>query len=235
MDTSQFLAILLMLCHAQIVWRADVARIAFRERAIMSRLLYLSSSALGEASATRQLGTALVARLRAAAPGLAVVERDLAAAPLPHLDGELLAGFGGADNAAAARSDALITELKAADVIVIGAPMYNFSIPSTLKAWIDHVARAGHTFTYTANGPQGLLKGKRVFVVSGRGGVYSEGANQALDFQEAYLRGVLGFIGLTDVTVVRPEGLKLAPDAAGPALARAQAAIDTLVPLRAAA
>src|SRR5262245_25480779 len=141
---------------------------------------------------------------------------------MPHLDGATFAAMGtppdehtSSQRAATALSDELIAELEAADTIVLAVPMYNFSIPSTLKAWIDHVARRGRTFRYSENGPEGLLKGKKVFVVAARGGVYSKGAPAAaFDFQEPYLRAALGFLGLTDVTFVHLEGLAMGPDAA---------------------
>ncbi len=124
-------------------------------------------------------------------------------------------------------ADQLIEELEAADTIVLAAPMYNFTISSTLKAWIDHVARAGRTFRYTANGPEGLLKGKQVFVVTGRGGIYTGDAPaRVLDFQEPYLRGILGFLGLTDVTFIHVEGLNISPEAAEKGFAQARNAIN---------
>ena len=135
-----------------------------------------------------------------------------------------------AESETAALADALIGELEAADVIVIAAPMYNLSIPSTLKAWIDHVARAGRTFRYTASGPEGLLNGKQVFIVTGPGGVYSgESPARGLDYQEPYLRAAL-FLGLTDVTFIHVEGVAMGPDAPAAAHARARVAIDRLLP-----
>ena len=137
---------------------------------------------------------------------------------------------------AAALADTLIEEVEAADVIVIAAPMYNFSIPSTLKAWIDHIVRAGRTFRYGAAGPEGLLKGKKVFIVTGRGGVYSgESPAKSLDFQEPYLRAMLGFLGLDDVAFIHVEGLKMSPEAAAAAIERAREAIGDLLPAAAAA
>ena len=168
-------------------------------------------------------------RLRSQNPGLKVVERDLGANPVPHLtadDGRRACAA--TDTAGAARSpqalsDALIDELKAADTIVIGAPMYNFGIPSTLKAWFDHVLRAGVTFRYTDAGPEGLLKGKRVIVVESRGGLYSEGPAQPMDFAGAAPAHVLGFIGITDVTFVRAEKLGYGPEAREEAISDAHA------------
>ena len=138
--------------------------------------------------------------------------------------------------AAAAFADGLIAEVEAADVIVIAAPMYNFTISTTLKAWIDHIVRAGRTFRYTANGPEGLLRHKTVFVTTARGGFY--GANSptaALDFQEPYLRTILGFVGITDVTFVHAEGLAIDPDTAARGLAAARRVVAELVPVAAAA
>ena len=173
---------------------------------------------------------------------MTVTTRDLTPETMPHLDGEALAALmaPAAERSPRQRdlvafADALIAELESADTIVLAVPMYNFSIPSTLKAWIDHIARAGRTFRYTAAGPEGLLKGKRVFVVTARGGIYSEGPAGPLDFQEPYLRAVLGFIGLDDVTFLHLEGLKISPEAAASGLARARIALGNLIPRRAAA
>jgi FMN-dependent NADH-azoreductase len=130
-----------------------------------------------------------------------------------------------------AAADALIEELENADTIVIASPMYNFSISSNLKAWIDHVTRAGRTFRYTEEGrPEGLLKNKKVVVVTGRGGIYSEGALSPFDFQEPYLRTILGFIGLTDLTFIHVEGLRISADAAANGIAQARASIARLLP-----
>lgn len=197
----------------------------------MSTVLVLNSSANGEASVSRQLVQEAVARLRDQDPRLRVVTRDLDADPVPHLTQQAAAGVRGepanaAQAAARALSDALIAELEAADTIVIGAPMYNFGIASTLKAWFDHVLRAGRTFRYSEAGPEGLVKGKRAIVVEARGGLYSEGPAQAIDFQEPYLRHLLGFIGIGDVTFVRAERLGFGPEARDQAIAGAQAALD---------
>jgi len=171
-------------------------------------------------------------------PHSSLIERVLTPQSMPHLDAETFAAIrmpeaerSERQRALVALSDELIAELEAADTIVIAAPMYNFSIPSALKAWIDHVARAGRTFRYTANGPEGLLKGKKVFVLTARGGVYSAGPANALDFQEPYLRALLGFIGLTDVTFLHLEGLAMGPDAAAQSFARAREAIDRVAQL----
>jgi FMN-dependent NADH-azoreductase len=200
------------------------------------KLLHLDSSILGANSASRALSADIVARQRALNPGLQVIYRDLAAEPPMHLSGAHLAASQGgaiADPAVArdaARGNAYIDELFAADIIVIGAPMYNFTVPTQLKAWIDRVAVAGKTFRYTESGPVSLLpKGKKVFLASSRGGLYSPGSPAAaFEHHETYLTAMLGFIGLTDVTVVRAEGLNLSPDARSSALAKARGDIEAL-------
>ncbi|PTM40812.1 NAD(P)H-dependent oxidoreductase [Bosea sp. 124] len=195
----------------------------------MSTLLVLNSSASGAASVSRQLIEETVTRLRGQDPALKVVERDLGTSPVPHLTADSAAAIRGTEPAneaqtqARALSDALVEELKAADVIVIGAPMYNFGIPSTLKAWFDYVLRAGVTFKYSEAGPEGLLKGKRAIVVESRGGLYSSGPAQSLDSQEPHLRTLLGFIGISDVTFVRAEKLGYGPEARQQAINDAQA------------
>ena len=192
------------------------------------KLLHLDASALGAGSVTRELSSAVVARWQAALPALEVAYRDLDAEPLTHLTGPVLAG---ADPAAAADAARVLDQFLAADTVVIGAPMYNFGIPSTLKAWIDRIAGAGKTFRYTEAGPQGLAGGKQVVVASGRGSALGDG--HPADFQEAYLRQVFGFLGIDDITFVRAEGVALSPEHRTSALAAAHAAIPE--PLRAAA
>ena len=184
------------------------------------KLLHLDSSALGANSVTRELSAAIVARWQDAVPGLTVDYRDLDTNPLPHLTGGVL---GGTDAAATAENDAAMAQFLASDVIVIGAPMYNFGVPSTLKAWIDRVAVAGKTFRYTENGPEGLAGGKRVVIASGRGGIY--GDSSPADFQEAYLRQVFGFLGIRDIEFVRAEGVAYSPQHRTDALAAAHASI----------
>lgn len=160
-----------------------------------------------------QLANGIVEKLKAANPGSTVQVRDLATSPFPHLEEVGIQSFQSPaeqhtpeQKEAARHSDEVIAEVLAADVLVIGAPLYNFGIPSTLKAWIDHLARAGKTFRYTANGPEGLVKGKKVYVAMASGGVYSEGPMKAYDFVAPYLQTVFGFLGMTDVTVARAEG-----------------------------
>src|SRR5687768_10780469 len=162
------------------------------------KLLHLDSSALGAHSVTRELSAAIVARWQDAIPGVAIQYRDLDTNPIAHLTGDALSGVN-AD--AKADGERTLAQFLDSDVVVIGAPMYNFGIPSTLKAWIDRVAVAGKTFRYGENGPEGLATGKRAIVASGRGGVYGDAS--PADFQEAYLRQVLGFLGVTDVEFVR--------------------------------
>jgi FMN-dependent NADH-azoreductase len=191
------------------------------------KLLHIDSSALGVQSASRELSAAIVARQRAADPAIEIAYRDLAANPLPHLDGAALAG---AEPVAAARAAAALQEFLEADIVVLGAPMYNFGIPSTLKAWIDRIAVAGKTFRYTAEGPEGLAGGKRIIVASTRGG-FHQGA--ASDFQEPYLRFVFGFLGIGDVEFVRAEGLAVSPEQRTRAMTEAHAAIAVPLPIAA--
>jgi FMN-dependent NADH-azoreductase len=191
------------------------------------KLLHIDSSALGANSVTRELSAAIVARWKAEVPGLSTEYRDLDADPLPHLGGNALAG---SDPEAAAASERALQQFLDADVVVIGAPMYNFSIPSTLKAWIDRIAVAGRTFRYTADGPEGLAKGKRMVIASARGGMHTGAPS---DFQEPYLRFLFGFLGVTDIEFVRAEGIAMSPQHRSDALAAAHASI--VEPLREAA
>jgi FMN-dependent NADH-azoreductase len=171
------------------------------------RILHIDSSILGSQSASRLLSREIVSRLTFENPGAAVQYLDLAASPISHLSGGSLAR---ADAREAALDAQAMSDFLAADVIVLGAPMYNFSIPSQLKAWIDRVVVAGKTFRYGEAGPQGLVEGKRVFVAVSRGSVYAPGS--PAEFAESYLRHVFGFIGITDVTFVRAEGLGLSAE-----------------------
>lgn len=178
----------------------------------MTKLLVINSSAAGDASVSSQLTQAFVAQLRAADPTVEATIRDVGSEPLPHLTPATLAGVRGdpvtlAEHGARVLSDDLVAELKAANIVVIAAPMYNFGITSTLKTWFDHVLRAGVTFRYSPEGPQGLLGDKRVVVIETRGGLYSDGPAAAMDAQEPHLRTMLGFVGIKDVTFVRAERL----------------------------
>lgn len=181
------------------------------------KLLHIDSSVLGENSASRSLTAAIVARLRAEHPGIEGVRRDLAAQTLPHYTPVLTEG-----HPCMARNTEILDEFLGSDIVVIGAPMYNFTIPSQLKAWLDRILIAGKTFRYTGNGPVGLASGKRVIVASARGGVYSQGPTAAIDFQETYLKHVFGFIGIHDVEFVRAEGLNLGAAQREAAMARAR-------------
>ena len=208
----------------------------------MTQLLHIDSSILGGNSVSRQLTAQIVASWRAAHPATEVSYLDLAVDTPSHLSAESL-GFRVAPGAAEltdvqkrenAISEALVSQFLAADVVVIGAPLYNFSIPTQLKAWIDRIAQVGRTFKYTEKGPMGLAGGKTVIVASTRGGVYSTSdAGNAMEHQESFLKTVFGFLGVTDVRFVRAEGLAMGEAAKAAALAAAQA--DTVVHTQSAA
>jgi FMN-dependent NADH-azoreductase len=191
-------------------------------------ILHVTSSARGNASYSNRVAGQLIGELSARNFGAAVAVRDLARDPLPHIDDDFVAATKSPDGpqterqrALLAQSDALVDELLSADVVVIAAPMINFTIPSNLKTWIDYVARAGRTFSYSEKGPQGLVTGKQVILVVARGGVYAN--NPALDFQVPYLRSVLGFLGMSEVDVVEVEGTAFGPEAAEKAVEAATA------------
>ena len=197
-------------------------------------ILRINSSARQQQSQSSRLAGEIVERLRATAPAAIVTERDLGRTPHPALDEAALSAlFTPAaqrtpeQSARVALDDALIAELKAADAIVLGVPMYNFGVPAQLKNWIDAVARAGVTFRYTEQGPVGLVQGKKVYVALTRGGQYR---NTPADTQVPYLRTFLGFIGLTDVTFIYAEGLAMGAEAEQKALASAQAQIEEALP-----
>jgi FMN-dependent NADH-azoreductase len=180
------------------------------------KILHLISSPRGEASFSIKLGNALVEKLQAANPDSTVKVHSLIKTPFPHLEEAHLNSFFTPVESrtpemleAVKHSDDAIAKLQDADIIVIGVPMYNFGIHSTLKAWIDHIARAGFTFRYSEKGPEGLVKDKKVYLAISTGGIYSEGAMKAYDFTEPYLRAVLGFLGMTDITAYRVEGVNL--------------------------
>ncbi|MGH8382160.1 FMN-dependent NADH-azoreductase [Pseudomonas sp.] len=182
----------------------------------MSRVLVIESSARQQGSISRQLTSDFISQWQAVHPADQVTQRDLAVNPVPHLDANLLGGWmkpeeqrNGDELQALARSNELTDEVLAADVLVLAAPMYNFTIPSTLKAWLDHVLRAGVTFKYTETGPQGLLTGKRAYILTARGGIH---AGATSDHQEPYLRQVMAFIGIHDLTFIHAEGLNMGGD-----------------------
>ena len=198
----------------------------------MSKILNIISSPRGEASNSIKLANAIIDKLKEQDPGAAVKTHDLATQPFPHLEeAHLNAFFTPVEQHTAANKEAIrhsneaIQEIMDADVLVIGAPMYNFSIPSVLKSWFDHIARAGITFKYTANGPEGLITGKKAYIAVATGGVYSSGDAVAYDFVVPYIKTMLGFIGITDVTIVRAEGFAVA-ELQGSALDKA---IDSIV------
>jgi FMN-dependent NADH-azoreductase len=193
------------------------------------KLLQLDSSPLGTQSVTRELTAAVVAQYRRVHPDVEVAYRDLAADPLPHwtpLPREAVDALSPELRAEVERNESTLQEFLEADVIVVGAPMYNFGVPSQLKAWIDRIAIAGRTFRYTAQGPEGLAGGKRVIVLSGRGGFYADTALQSADFQENYLRQVFGFLGIRDIAFVRAEGVGYSAEQRAASLAAAHALID---------
>ena len=180
------------------------------------KILHIISSPRGEASQTIQLGEAIIKKLVAKNNDATVTVRNLTVNPLPYIIDNHIQSFNTpAENRTSEQlkdlvnSDEILSELKNADIIVIGAPMYNFGIPAVLKSWIDHIARAGVAFTYTENGPIGLIQGKKIILAIGSGGVYSEGDYKAYDFIEPYLRTSLGFFGMTDVTTFRIEGVSV--------------------------
>jgi FMN-dependent NADH-azoreductase len=199
------------------------------------KVLHVDASILGESSVSRQLSAAIVERLRAAHPEIAVTYYDLGAEPIDHLTGAHLAAARGAFAQSAslqqdvARGQEALEDFLSADIVVVGAPMYNFSVSSQLKAWIDRLAVAGKTFRYGPNGVQGLAGGKKVIVASSRGGFYGpDTATAFLDHQETYLRGIFGFFGITDITFVRAEGLNVSAEQRKAAIAAATAAAARL-------
>ena len=198
----------------------------------MNTLLKINSSLFSANGQSSQLTERFAAAWQASHPGSRVVERDLAANPVPHLDGARFMAFlakpeerSAEQQAVVDFSDALIAELRAADAVVIGLPMYNFGIPSQLKAYFDHIARAGVTFRYTANGPEGLITGKKAYILAARGGVY---AGTPKDSQTAYVRDFLGFIGITDVEFIYAEGLNMGDESKNAALAQAHQSLAAL-------
>lgn len=198
----------------------------------MTTLLQINTSLYANNGQSSQLASHFVANWKANHPDGKVVLRDVASTPVPHLDSERFASFlakpeerTSAQQDVVAYSDTLIAELKAADVIVLGLPLYNFGIPSTLKAYIDHIARAGATFRYTETGPVGLLTGKKVYVFAARGGKY---AGTPLDSQTDYIRAFFGFLGMTDVEFVYAEGLAMGEEPKQAALAQAHQQLERL-------
>ena len=199
----------------------------------MTTLLQINASINDDNSQSSRLANQVVAAFRDSHPGAKIVARHVAAnEPVPHLDGERFSAFitqpevrSAAQHAVVAYSDTLINELQAADVIVLGLPMYNFGVPSQLKAYFDHIARAGVTFKYSDRGPVGLLTGKKAYVFAARGGLY---VGTPLDTQTSYVRDFLRFVGIGDVEFVYAEGLNLSPQSKEAGLAKAAAEIARL-------
>jgi FMN-dependent NADH-azoreductase len=199
----------------------------------MTTLLQINASIHGENGQSTQLANRFVAAWRERHPQARIIQRDLAAQSVPHLTAERFAAFlapseqrDAPQHAVARYSEGLIDELKSADVIVLGLPMYNFGVPSQLKAYFDHIARAGLTFRYTAQGPVGLLGGKKAYVFAARGGLY---AGTALDTQTQYVRDFLRFLGIDEVEFVYAEGLAIGPESRESGLNAARAQIDHLL------
>ncbi|MER9296968.1 FMN-dependent NADH-azoreductase [Mesorhizobium sp. M0621] len=199
-------------------------------------ILLVTSSPRGAASHSTRIATEFAEKLVAADPSNTLVVRDLVANPLPHIDADYASGIYVPAEARTPRqaevvgvSDVVLDELFAADTVILATGFINFNISSTLKSWVDHISRSGKSFAYGENGPKGLVTGKKVYIVLASGGIYSEGAAVQFDHAIPYLRGVLGFLGMTDVDVIRIEGVSMGPDAVASALARATAKVDAVV------
>ncbi len=202
----------------------------------MSKLLILNSSFMGENSVSRKLTATFAEKFLQSNPGTERIDVDISALELPHLGGEIIGSFftpaeqrNEVQGAHVQRSDDLIAQFKEADVVVIGAPMYNFGIPSTLKSYIDHILRAGETFKYTEEGPVGLLEDKPVYIIATRGGDYSENGFPHMDFVLPYLKTVLGFIGITNVIEVQANGQALGDEAAAAGVDAATTEIEKVL------
>ncbi|MBZ9656310.1 FMN-dependent NADH-azoreductase [Phyllobacterium lublinensis] len=194
----------------------------------MTSILLVTSSPRGAASHSTRVATELAQKLQAKTPGAKIVTRDLATAPLPHIDADYASGIYTPVESRSIQqqnvvgvSDTVVDELFAADAVVIATGMINFNISSTLKAWIDHIARAGRTFSYGAEGPKGLVTGKKVYIVLASGGVYSDGPAAAFDHATPYLKTALGFLGMTNVEIIRIEGVAMGPEAEAKAISSA--------------
>ncbi|CCV08664.1 FMN-dependent NADH-azoreductase [Mesorhizobium metallidurans STM 2683] len=199
-------------------------------------ILLVTSSPRGSASHSTRIATEFADKLVAADPSATLVVRDLVANPLPHIDPDYSTGIYTPVESRTPRqaevvgvSDAVLEELLAADTIILATGFINFNISSTLKSWVDHVTRSGKSFVYGENGPKGLVTGKKVYIVLASGGIYSEGAAVQMDHAIPYLRSVLGFIGMTDIDVIRIEGVAMGPDTVEAALAKATAKVDAVV------
>lgn len=201
----------------------------------MSPVLLVTSSPRGESSRSSKVARELAEALSSAGSAKSIIHRDLGANPLPHIDAVFTSAIrkpaesrSEAEAAAAVLSDVLVDELLAADTVIIGTGLINFNIYSTLKSWIDHIARSGKTFRYTEKGPEGLATGKKVYLVVASDGVYSQGPATAMNHAIPYLKTVLAFLGMTDVEVVQVEGLAFGPEAVDKAMAEVQSRISKL-------
>ena len=196
----------------------------------MTTILHIASSSNIASSFSRQIGNLTLEKLKQIYSNATIIERDLIKTSIPHISPELLgAMFAGKDDAEELKlSNQLIDEVFASNIILIEAPMYNFGIPSVLKAWIDHILRAKKTFQYGESGPEGLVKGKKAILVVSRGGVYSEGAYKIMDHQEPYLRAVLGFIGISDIETIHIEGVAMGQEKIAEALEKAKQQINKI-------
>ncbi|WP_075187155.1 FMN-dependent NADH-azoreductase [Teredinibacter haidensis] len=188
-----------------------------------TNVLQIDSSVFTDAGVSHQLTQKFLAELKAQSGDIAVTHRDLGLEPIPHLDADTIGEMG---EGKAKLANELLTELQEADILVLGVPMYNFGVPSVLKAWFDHIAQAGKSFQYTANGPEGLITGKKVFVLATRGGVHRD---TPVDTQTGFLKNVLGFLGMTDVTIIYAEGLNMSGDSRAEAIAKAELEIQSQV------
>jgi FMN-dependent NADH-azoreductase len=200
------------------------------------KLLHIDSSITGQTSASRQLSAGIVDELTRSVPGVQVIRRDLDSDPIPHLDSRLLAAaqpdsnVDAATRAAAEKGAAVLAEFLDADVVVIGAPMYNFAISSQLKAWLDRIIVVGKTLVYSETGPRGLAADKRVIIASSRGGLYAPGTpGEVNDFHETHLRAILGLIGIQDIQIVRAEGIAYGPEQREAAMRGALASLPGIV------
>jgi FMN-dependent NADH-azoreductase len=205
-------------------------------------ILLVTSSPRGAASHSTRIATELAEKLHAADPSATLVVRDLVTNPLPHIEPDYATGIYTPAEARTARqaevvgvSDAVLDELFAADTVILATGFINFNISSTLKSWVDHIARSGRSFSYGENGPKGLVTGKKVYIVLASGGIYSEGAAVQMDHAVPYLKSVLGFMGMTDVEVIRIEGVGMGADATETALAKASRRVDEIAASAAAA
>jgi len=199
-------------------------------------ILLVTSSPRGSASHSTRIATEFAEKLLAADPSNTLVVRDLVANPLPHIDADYSTGIYTPVEARSPRqaevvgvSDVALDELFAADTVILATGFINFNISSTLKSWVDHIARSGRSFSYGEGGPKGLVTGKKIYIVLASGGIYSEGAAVQMDHAVPYLRSVLGFLGMTDVEVIRIEGVGMGADAVTAALAKATAKVDAVV------